>query len=94
MAIELRQNITESDGALVKQYQEAVRAGNLALARNILSNMPNGALKRVDAELINQINNDIVAAQNNALKNFSKPMIVSDNQPLVQEVGDFWFDLE
>ena len=86
------QDVLASDGALLTQYQQAMQAGNTALAQNILLSIPNGANKVVTAELMNTINDTIVALQKYYIERYSPAYILSADQPQ-QNKGDYWFQI-
>jgi predicted RND superfamily exporter protein len=85
--------ITASDGALIKQYQEAMIEGNLALAQNILEQIPNNQSKIITADYLNTINDTIIAVQKYFNNRYSPGYIVSTIQPINQQDGDFWFQV-
>lgn len=87
------QDVLASDGALLVQYQAAMQSGDTALARNILLSIPNGANKIVTAELMNTINDTIVALENYYKEKYSPGYIVSATQPVGQNKGDYWFQI-
>lgn len=85
--------ITVSDGALIKQYQDAMIEGNLALAQNILEQIPNNQSKIITADYLNTINDTIIAVQKYFNNRYSPGYIVSTTQPTNQQDGDFWFQV-
>lgn len=85
--------ITASDGVLVKQYQDAMIEGNLALAQNILQQIPNNQSKIITADYLNTINDTIIAVQKYFNNRYSPGYIVSTTQPTNQQDGDFWFQV-
>lgn len=85
--------ITASDGALIKQYQDAMIEGNLALAQNILEQIPNNQSKIITADYLNTINDTIIAVQKYFNNRYSPGYIVSTTQPTNQRDGDFWFQV-
>ena len=87
------QDISASDGALIAQYQAAMRAGNLALARQILAQIPNNQSKIITADYLNTINDTVVAVEQYFGGRYSPAYIVSENQPTYQEATDFWFEV-
>lgn len=86
-------DITAEDGALVKRYQDARNNGDIALANQILSQIPYAANKLVNADRLQTIIDTCAAMQNFYLKKFSPAYVVSDEQPENQDTGDFWFDI-
>ena len=86
-------DLTASDGALVQQYQDAMQAGNLALAKQILSQIPNSQNKIITADYLNTINDTVVAIETYFKGRYSPAYIVSESQPAYQEATDFWFEV-
>ena len=86
-------DLTASDGALVQQYQAAMQAGNLTLAKQILAQIPNNQNKIITADYLNTINDTIVAVEQYFRGRYSPAYIVSENQPAYQEATDFWFEV-
>ena len=86
-------DLTASDGALAQQYQAAMQAGNLALAKQILAQIPNNQNKIITADYLNTINDTVVAVEEYFQTRYSPAYVVSDTQPSSQESGDFWFQV-
>ena len=86
-------DLMASDGSLAQQYQLAMQAGNLTLAKQILEQIPNNQNKIITADYLNTINDTLVAVQEFFQARYSPAYIVSDIQPSVQESGDFWFQV-
>ena len=86
-------DLTASDGALAQQYQAAMQAGNLALAKQILSQIPNSQNKIITADYLNTINDTVVAIERYFGSRYSPAYIVSESQPAYQEATDFWFEV-
>ena len=86
-------DLTASDGALAQQYQAAMQAGNLALAKQILAQIPNNQSKIITADYLNTINDTVLAIENYFRGRYSPAYIVSENQPTYQEATDFWFEV-
>ena len=86
-------DLTASDGALAQQYQAAMQAGNLALAKQILAQIPNNQNKIITADYLNTINDTVVAVEQYFQARYSSAYIVSENQPTYQEATDFWFEV-
>ena len=86
-------DITASDGALVQQYQTAMQAGNLTLAKQILAQIPNNQNKIITADYLNTINDTVVAVEQYFQARYSPAYIVSESQPAYQEATDFWFEV-
>lgn len=86
-------DLAASDGTLVQQYQSAMQAGNLALAKQILAQIPNNQNKIITADYLNTINDTLVAVEEYFQTRYSPAYIVSNVQPSAQESGDFWFQV-
>ena len=86
-------DLIASDGTLVQQYQTAMQAGNLTLAKQILAQIPNNQNKIITADYLNTINDTVVAVEKYSQARYSPAYIVSDTQPSAQESGDFWFQV-
>ena len=86
-------DLTASDGTLVQQYQIAMQAGNLALAKQILAQIPNNQNKIITADYLNTINDTVVAVEQYFRGRYSPAYIVSESQPTYQEATDFWFEI-
>ena len=86
-------DLIASDGTLVQQYQAAMQAGNLALAKQILAQIPNNQNKIITADYLNTINDTVLAVEQYFQARYSPAYIVSDTQPQSQEKNDFWFEI-
>lgn len=86
-------DLAASDGTLVQQYQIAMQTGNLALAKQILAQIPNSQSKIITADYLNTINDTVVAVEQYFQARYSSAYIVSENQPAYQEATDFWFEV-
>ena len=86
-------DLTASDGALAQQYQVAMQAGNLDLAKQILAQIPNNQNKIITADYLNTINDTVVAVEKYFQARYSPAYVVSNTQPSAQENGDFWFQV-
>ena len=86
-------DLTASDGTLVQQYQTAMQAGNLTLAKQILDQIPNSQNKIITADYLNTINDTLVAVEKYFQARYSPAYVVSNTQPSAQENGDFWFQV-
>ena len=86
-------DLAASDGALSQQYQIAMQAGNLALAKQILAQIPNNQSKIITADYLNTINDTVVAVEQYFRGRYSPAYIVSESQPAYQEATDFWFEV-
>ena len=86
-------DLAASDGPLAQQYQIAMQAGNLALAKQILAQIPNNQNKIITADYLNTINDTVLAVEQYFQARYSPAYIVSDTQPQSQEKNDFWFEI-
>ena len=86
-------NLLASDGNLAQQYQAAMQAGNLTLAKQILAQIPNNQNKIITADYLNTINDTVVAVEKYFQARYSPAYVVSNTQPPAQESGDFWFQV-
>ena len=86
-------DLTASDGSLAQQYQLAMQAGNLTLAKQILDQIPNNQSKIITADYLNTINDTLVAVEKYFQVRYSPAYVVSNTQPSAQENGDFWFQV-
>ena len=86
-------DLTASDSTLAQQYQIAMQAGNLALAKQILAQIPNNQNKIITADYLNTINDTVVAVEQYFGGRYSPAYIVSESQPAYQEATDFWFEV-
>ena len=86
-------DLIASDGTLVQQYQTAMQAGNLTLAKQILDQIPNNQSKIITADYLNTINDTVVAVEKYFQARYSPAYVVSNTQPSAQENGDFWFQV-
>ena len=86
-------DLAASDGTLVQQYQAAMQAGNLALAKQILAQIPNNQSKIITADYLNTINDTLVAVEEYFQTRYSPAYVVSNTRPVNQGTGDFWFEI-
>ena len=86
-------DLIASDGTLVQQYQTAMQAGNLTLAKQILDQIPNSQSKIITADYLNTINDTVTAVEQYFSGRYSPAYIVSESQPAYQEATDFWFEV-
>ena len=86
-------DLAASDGTLAQQYQTAMQAGNLALAKQILAQIPNNQNKIITADYLNTINDTVVAVERYFQARYSPAYVVSNTRPVNQETGDFWFEI-
>lgn len=87
------QDTTSYDGVLIKQYQAAMEAGNLTLAKQILTQIPSGQNKVITADYLNTINDTVVAVEKYFNVRYSPAYVVSETQPTNQQPTDFWFQV-
>ena len=86
-------DLLASDGAMAQQYQAAMQAGNLTLAKQILDQIPNSQSKIITADYLNTINDTLVAVERYFQARYSPAYVVSNTRPVNQETGDFWFEI-
>ena len=86
-------DLTASDGSLVQQYQSAMQAGNITLAKQILAQIPQNQSKIITADYLNTINDTVVAVEKYFQARYSPAYVVSNTRPVNQETGDFWFEI-
>lgn len=56
-------NMSQNDYQLIKQYQEAIQVGNMALAQQIFNQIPQGGQKIITALRFNQLREAILAME-------------------------------
>ena len=86
-------DIQLTDKELWAQFQSLYQSGNLALAKQILAQIPNNQSKIITADYLNTINDTVVAVEQYFRGRYSPAYIVSDSQPAYQETTDFWFEV-
>ena len=86
-------DLLASDGSLAQQYQTAMQAGNLTLAKQILTQIPNNQNKIITADYLNTINDTVVAVEKYFQARYSPAYEVSNTRPVNQETGDFSFEI-
>ena len=86
-------DLTVSDVANVKNYQQAILDGNFTLASQYLALITNGDKKIITAEYLNTINDTLNALQIFYEQRWSPAYIVSSLQPVSQQNGDFWLQV-
>ena len=86
-------DLLASDGSLAQQYQTAMQAGNLTLAKQILAQIPNTQNKIITADYLNTITDTVVAVEKYFQARYSPAYVVSSTRPFAQESGDFWFQV-
>lgn len=89
----IMQDMTASDALLVNQFQQAMQAGNIALAQNILTQIPDYDKKIISTQLLNTAWDTLVALQTYFVTRYSPAYIISETQPENQEAGDYWFEV-
>ena len=87
------EDISSSDVANVKKYQNAIMEGNFSLAAQYLTAITNSDKKLITADYLNTINDTIEALEQFYEKKWSPAYIVSSSQPVSQENGDFWLQV-
>ena len=87
------QDITAADAALIKQYQDYMKAGNINAAQSVLANITNHDSKIITADLINSILDTCVAIQDYYNVRYSPAHVVSATQPTNQQSTHFWFEV-
>lgn len=87
------QDMTASDALLVNQFQQAMQAGNVALAQTILAQITDSDKKIISAELLNTAWDTLVALQKYFTTRYSPAYVISETQPEDQEIGDYWFEV-
>ena len=86
-------DVLATDGPLIVLYQNAMQNGDLALAQQILAQIPNNQKKIITADYLNTINDTVVAVEEYFTARYSPAYVVSETQPLGQEPTDFWFQV-
>lgn len=86
-------DITESDGALIAQYQSAIKEGDMETAAEILLTIPSYEQKIITANYLNSIGQTVQALESFFLDRYNPAYVVSSSQPALQHTGDFWFQL-
>ena len=86
-------DLLASDGTLVQQYQTAMQAGNLTLAKQILAQTPDNESKIITADYLNTVKDTVVAVEEYFQARYSPAYVVSETQPQGQEANDFWFEI-
>lgn len=86
-------SLSPTDGALVKQFQQAIHNQDWDSALTILRQIPNYTNKIINASYLNSLATTVNALETYYLQRFSPSYIVSDTQPATQDIGDFWFQI-
>lgn len=87
------QDITVGDAALVKQYQEAMQSGDFAGANAILRQIPEYATKIVTADLLNTVDDTVVALQREFNLKYNPSITISKDRPANMQEGDYWWEV-
>lgn len=87
------QDITASDGELIKQFQDAIQNEDMESAMAILVQIPNYDKKILTANYFNLITQTLYQLQGYYLNYYSPSAIVSTTQPAEQAPTDFWFEI-
>lgn len=74
-------NIVASDGPLIAQYQQAMKAGNTTLANQILTQIPQGTQKIITATDLNTLSQAMLAVER---------FYLTDIEPYVQNLQQSW----
>lgn len=85
------ENITAADAALVSQFQNAMRNGDLSAANAILKQIPNYDKKILMSEFFNTIHDTTVALQKEFDTKYNPTITVSVNPPANPRPMDYWF---
>ena len=86
-------DIDENDAALVSEYQIAMRNGDIASAAQALQSISNYGRKIITADLLNTMQDTLVAVQQFYADKYNPSYIVSETQPVGQSEGDYWFEI-
>ena len=89
----VKQDITQSDAALVAKYQNLMQSGDFTSAQTVLTQIPSASAKIISASEMNTIVDTNTALQRYYLQRFSPAYIVSETQPVLQDTGDFWLEV-
>lgn len=87
------QDIMASDGALIKQYQEAMQRGDVAAAQSALASIANYNNKIITADMINTVLDTCEAVQKYYNTRYSPAYVVTNTQPTNQLATDFWLEV-
>lgn len=88
-----RMNISENDAVLIKQYQEAMEEGNLTSASEILHQITDYDKKIISTQYLNLITQTVFNLQKYYLQKYSPSIVVSSQQPVLQDNTDLWFQI-
>lgn len=87
------QNITATDAPLVEQYQEYMKAGDIASAQAVLNSIVDGQSKIISADYMNTIADTVNALETYYVNKYSVSCVVSATQPTLGN-GDYWFEIQ
>lgn len=76
-------NIVASDGPLIAEYQTAMKNGNVTLANQILSQIPQGTQKIVKATDLNTLSQAMLAIER---------FYISDIKPYIDDLQELWLN--
>ena len=88
------QNINSNDAPVVKLFQEAMLAGDIALANQILTQISNYKNKFFTADLFNTIGDTVYELQKAVTKKYAQAIIVSKTKPTGQNANDYWWEVQ
>ena len=86
-------DVTQEDAPLITQYQDAMRSGDIVTASQILRSISNYQRKFVNADLLNTMQDTLVAIEQFYADKYNPSYIVSDTMPSGQSAGDYWFEI-
>lgn len=86
-------DITQEDAQLVSQYQEAMRNGDIETASQILRSISNYQHKFINADILNTMQDTLMAIEQFYADKYNPSYIVSDTMPSGQSAGDYWFEI-
>lgn len=86
--------IPETDALFLKEYQDAVLAGDISGMSVALNKIPDLDKKLITSEDFNTLTDTCFAVESFFKKRYSSAYIVSKTQPEEQEIGDFWIKIE
>lgn len=86
-------NITETDSALVKQFQDAMEVGDIATANQILVQIPNYLNKIITADYLNTINDTVDAVEEEFKQRYNPSITISSVAPVNPNMNDYWWQV-
>lgn len=87
------EDISNSDGDLINQYQQAIKNQDIETASVILTSIPDYNKKILTAQYLNSIATTVKALEEYYINKFSPAIVVSINQPGLQTKYDMWFEI-